>query len=76
LVLEKMAYDRLFSCRECGGPVRPMPGHGRTFTHPRGVVREVPYDFLDPTCASCGELYYGPDTIDELLELFGLEIEA
>lgn len=58
---------RLFTCSECGGPVEPKAGPGRTKEFRRGdPPMPVPEDFVIPTCAECGETYL---TVEQEAEL-------
>lgn len=57
----------LFRCAECGGPVVPKTGVGRTFRYRRNDERPIPDDMLIPTCERCGDDYF-TDAISEALD--------
>jgi rubredoxin len=57
-------------CPECGFYIKLMGGSGRTRLVKSGF-KDIPADFLIPTCTNCGEEVMTPeisDVLDKLLE--------
>lgn len=71
-----MTTFKTFTCAECGGTVRMLPGAGEKREFRRDVVVRVPSSVKLPKCDGCGELYLAPEDsarIDAALEAAYLE---
>ena len=63
-----------WTCHECGGTVREVADHGRTFlVRYRGELahRPIPADYLIDTCDGCGESWLDDKQVDYLARLLG-----